>query len=99
MSAVAIVASLLVEGKDALEDHLFDKLELGPTLVCIIIAAVVGYLSIRFMLKIITRYPLSWFALYLAVLGIVILVVQLTASSLFPAFQIPDGMHLIRLGH
>ena len=51
------------------------------------------------MLKIITRYPLSWFALYLAILGIVILVVQLTASSLFPAFQIPDGMHLIRLGH
>ena len=99
MSAVAIVASLLVEGKDALEDHLFDKLELAPTLVGIIIAAVVGYLSIRFMLKIITRYPLSWFALYLAVLGIIILVVQLTASPLFPAFRIPEGMHLIRLGH
>ena len=52
-------------------------------------AAVVGYAAIRFMLKIIAKVPLSWFALYLAVIGIVYLFLQLSGNSLVPAFAVP----------
>ncbi len=60
-----------------------------PTLVGILIAAVSGFLAIRFMLKIISKVPMGWFALYLAILGVVYLALQLTGSSLVPPFAIP----------
>ena len=89
MSAPAIVASLLMEGKDAVEAGYISEIALVPSLIGIIVTAVVGYLSIRFMLRIISGMPLSWFALYLAVIGIVYLVLQISGSSLVPAFTVP----------
>ena len=89
MSAPAIVASLLMEGKDALELGYLDKIQLFPALVGILVAAVVGYLSIRFMLKIIARVPLAWFSLYLAVIGVAYLLLQLTGLLNVPAFAVP----------
>ena len=89
MSAPAIVASLLAEGKDALELGYAESIELVPCIAGIIAAAVVGYLAIRFMLRIIARVPLSWFALYLAVLGVAYLVLQLTGMMNVPSFAIP----------
>ncbi len=89
MSAPAIVGSLLMEGKDALEMGWFTQVALLPSLVGILLAAVVGYFSIRFMLRIIVKVPLSWFALYLALIGILFLLLQLTGSVLVPAFEIP----------
>ena len=89
MSAPAIVGSLLMEGKDALELGYASEIELIPCIIGIIIAASVGYLAIRFMLKIIAKVPLSWFALYLAVIGIIFLVLQLTGNAAVPAFAIP----------
>lgn len=89
MSAPAIVASLLVEGKHAIEEHLFDHLELAPTLVAIVVAAVTGYFAIRFMLELISRIPMAWFALYVALLGLGILLLQLASSPLVPAFSLP----------
>ena len=53
---------------------------------------VIGWLSIRFMLKIISKVPLAWFALYLAVIGVIYLVLQLTGSSIVPAFSIPASV-------
>ena len=50
-----------------------------PTIVGVIAAAVVGYLAIRFMLKLITKVSLNWFALYVAILGVLILALQLIA--------------------
>ena len=44
------------------------------------------------MLKIIAKVPLSWFALYLAVIGIVYLALQMTGSPYVPPFSIPAGM-------
>ena len=90
MSAPAILASLLMEGKDALELGYAKSIELVPCLVGIIAAAVVGYLSIRFMLRIISKVPLSWFALYLAVIGVIYLVLQLTGAMNVPPFEIPS---------
>lgn len=89
MSAPAILGSLLMEGKDALDLGYASEIELLPSLIGIIVAAVIGYLAIRFMLKIITKIPLSWFALYLAVIGILILVLQLTANPSVPPFAVP----------
>lgn len=90
MSAPAIFGSLLFEGKDALENGYLSQLELVPTIVGVAVAAVSGYLAIRFMLKLINRISLNWFALYTALLGIVILLLQLSGFSGLPAFEFPQ---------
>ena len=92
MSAPAILGSLLMEGKDAVAEGYISDISLLPAVVGIIVAAVVGWLSIRFMLKVIAKVPLAWFALYLAVIGVVFLVLQLTGSSSVPAFSIPAAV-------
>lgn len=89
MSAPAILGSLLMEGKDALELGYLSEIAPVPTLVGVLVAAVVGYLSIRFMLRIVTRAPLSWFALYVALIGIGFLLLQLTGNHLVPSFTVP----------
>lgn len=91
MSAPAILGSMLMEGKDAIELGYFNEISLLPALAGIVVAAVVGYISIRFMLKLIVRVPLSWFALYLAVIGIIFLVLQLTGSTIVPSFSVPPA--------
>ena len=92
MSAPAILGSLLMEGKDALELGYFSEISLLPALAGIIVAAAVGYLAIRFMLKMISKVPLSWFALYLAVIGVIYLLLQIAGSSVVPAFAVPAAV-------
>lgn len=92
MSAPAILGSLLMEGKDALDLGYASSIEILPCLAGIVTAAIVGYLSIRFMLKIISRVPLSWFALYLAVIGVLYLVLQMTGTMGVPAFTVPASL-------
>ena len=86
MSAPAIAGALLLEGKDALEEGWFSQLELVPTLVGMVIASLTGYLAIRFMLRLISKVSLNWFALYVAILGLVFLVLQLLQ---IPALSVP----------
>lgn len=92
MSAPAILGSLLMEGKDAISEGYISEISLFPAVVGIIVAALIGWLSIRFMLKVIGKVPLAWFALYLAVIGVIYLVLQLTGSSIVPAFSIPASV-------
>jgi len=89
MSAPAILGSLLMEGKDAVDEGYISSIELVPTLVGVIAAAIVGYLAIRFMLRIISKVPLCWFALYLAVLGVAFLALQYFGLLNVPPFSIP----------
>ena len=77
MSAPAIAGALLLEGKDAIENGWINDLALIPTIAGVIVSAVVGYLAIRFMLKLITKVSLNWFALYVAILGVIFLAAQL----------------------
>ena len=91
MSAPAILGALIMEGKDALEDGYLKEIAVVPSVVGVIVAAVTGYLAIRFMLRVIGRVPLSWFALYVALLGIAWLLLQLSGSSLVPAFAVPQA--------
>ena len=87
MSAPAILGSLLMEGKDALEEGYIHEIAFVPTLVGVVVACIAGFFAIKTMLKIISRAPLSWFALYLAVIGIIYLLLQVGGSSLVPAFR------------
>ena len=80
------LGSLIMEGKDALEAGDFAYISLVPTIAGILVAAAAGYFALRFMLKIIAKVPLSAFAVYLAILGIIFLALQLSGSSLVPAF-------------
>ena len=89
MSVPAVLGSLLMEGKDALENDYLRQMELVPSLVGVVVACAVGFLALRMMLKIIVKYPLRIFSVYLAILGIVYLVLQLTGHPLVPAFGIP----------
>lgn len=91
MSAPAILGSLLMEGKDALEGGAFAFLSanLLPLAVGIVLAAVSGYLAIRYMLKLINRVSLGWFALYVFVLGGIVLYLQLTGQGGLPPVSLP----------
>lgn len=89
MSAPAILGSLLFEGKDAIEMGYLAELSLIPTLVGMVVAAVSGYLAIRFMLQLIQKISLNWFALYAAIVGVVVLVLQLAGVPGVPPFEIP----------
>ena len=81
MSAPAIVAALLLEGYDAYKADVFEGVDMGsfvlPAIVGMIVAGVVGYIAIRFMLNLISRVSLNWFALYVAILGLIFLTLQL----------------------
>ncbi len=86
MSAPAILGSLLIEGKDALEKGYFSQLELAPVIVGMIVAAISGYLAIRFMLQLINRISLSWFALYVAIIGVAVIILQFAVPGFLPSF-------------
>ena len=92
MSAPAIAGSLLLEGKDAIKEGYISQIAFIPSLVGILLAAAVGYLAIRFMLKMIAKVPLSWFALYLAVIGLVFLLLQLSGNAFVPEFVLPAAV-------
>lgn len=89
MSAPAILGSLIFEGKDAIELGYLSELALVPTIIGVIVSAVSGYLAIRFMLRLINKVSLNWFALYVALLGLIILVLQLAGVPFLPAFALP----------
>lgn len=89
MSAPAILGSMIMEGKEAIETGLFSSMEVIPVLVGILVSAVTGFFALRFMLKLITRVPLCRFAVYLAVIGIIFLILQLAGSPSVPSFVIP----------
>ena len=79
MSMPAIVASFLSEGYKAVKDGALQQAgDWGAILVGMVVAGISGYLAIRFMLKIIAHISLNWFALYVILLGILVLVLQAT---------------------
>lgn len=101
MSAPAILGSLLFEGKDAIEMGYLAELSLVSTVVGMAVAAVSGYLAIRFMLRLIQKISLNWFALYVAVVGVTVLVLQLAGVAGVPPFELPAlgaVARLMRLG-
>lgn len=79
MSMPAIVAGILSEGKSALDaGGIQFGADLPAVLIGTVVAAISGYLAIRFFLKLIARVSLNWFALYVIVLGILVIILQMT---------------------
>ena len=76
MSMPAILGSFLSEGYDAYKVGAFTLTDHHAVLVGMVVAAVSGYLAIRFVLHVITRMSLNWFALYVVVLGFVVIYLQ-----------------------
>ena len=77
----AILASFLSEGYDAYKAGALSQAQSGDIIsvvVGVVVAGLSGYLAIRFMLKIITKISLNWFALYVALLGILVIFLQAT---------------------
>ena len=72
LSIPAITASGLLELKEAL--HLLDKSSLTQLLIGTLVSAVVGYLSIWFLLNFLKKYSTLVFIIYRIILGIIILV-------------------------
>lgn len=80
MSAPAIVAGLLSEGYSAMKGGSLAAVsaDLPAIAVGMVVAAISGYFAIRFMLKLISKSTLNWFALYVILLGILVIVLQIT---------------------
>ncbi len=81
MSMPAIVGSLLSEGYSAYKAGALTQMstsELLPIAVGMLVAGISGYLAVRFMLKIIAKVSLNWFALYVILLSIVVIILQAT---------------------
>lgn len=89
MSAPAIAGALLLEGKDAIENGWISDLAIVPTIVGVVVASVTGYIAIRFMLKLMTKISLNWFALYVAILGVIFLAMQLIGVPGVTPFTMP----------
>ena len=85
MSAPAVLGSLLVEGKDAYEAGAFGAVGTMalPVLLGIIVAFVLGMLSVRFMLRQIERISYNVFALYMGVIGILTMILQIVGFGGF----------------
>lgn len=78
MSAPAIVGGLLSEGMAVVREGVSIGPDLPAILVGMLVAGVSGYLAIRFFLKLISRVSLNGFAIYVAVLGILVIILQVT---------------------
>ncbi len=79
MSMPAIVASFLSEGYSAVKaGSLAQSNDWTAILIGVVVAAVSGYLAIRYMLRVIASISLNWFALYVTLLGIAVIVLQST---------------------
>lgn len=76
MSAPAILGGLVSESLAVMEEGIYIGGDLPAILVGMLVAGVSGYLSVRFFLKLINRISLNWFALYVGLLGILVIILQ-----------------------
>ncbi len=75
MSIPAILGSVVLQGAKVISESAIN-VELLPTIVGAVCAAISGYFAIRFMLALISKKRLYGFAIYVAVLGILVLLDQ-----------------------
>ncbi|MHC1787384.1 MAG: undecaprenyl-diphosphate phosphatase [Christensenellales bacterium] len=91
MSAPAILGSFVMEGKDAVEQGGLGSLFSFEILLGVAAAAICGYAAIRYMLKLIQRISFYKFALYVALVGVAVLLMQLTGFAGFPPLSLPQA--------
>ncbi|MEA4854266.1 MAG: undecaprenyl-diphosphate phosphatase [Christensenella sp.] len=82
MSIPAILGGVVFGAKDVAENGLGD-VSLAAVFVGTAVAAVCGFLAIKFMLRLISKYKLYGFAIYTAVIGTIVLINSQMAGSMF----------------
>ena len=82
MSIPAILGGVVFGAKDVAEKGLGD-ISIPAILVGTAVAAICGFLAIKFMLRLISRYKLYGFAVYTAVIGTIVLIQSQMANSVF----------------
>ncbi len=83
MSAPAIFASFVVEVKDVADAGQASALFSFDILVGVIAAAISGFLAIKYMLKLINKISFYKFAAYVAAIGIITIIFQITGFAGF----------------
>jgi len=84
MSAPAILGSFLVELKDVFESGNMSTLFSFDILIGTAFAAISGFFAIRYMLRLIEKISFNKFAIYVAIVGIITIIFQLTGFAGFP---------------
>lgn len=82
LSIPAILGSVVLEVPDVLRAG-FSSIDWGPVLVGMAIAALTGYFAVRLMLRLIKKKKLWPFAVYVAVLGVLVLLDQFVFHLFF----------------
>lgn len=75
LSLPAILGAVVLQGADLLQGNI-EGIGLFPLLIGTVVAAICGYIAVRWMLKIIQRGSLKGFSIYVWILGIGILIAQ-----------------------
>jgi undecaprenyl-diphosphatase len=85
MSIPAILGALVFQAKDIFGETAAAEAGIGivPMIAGVAAAAIVGFIAIRFMLKIVKEKSLIGFAIYVAVLGVLILIDQYAVHLVF----------------
>jgi undecaprenyl-diphosphatase len=83
MSFFLSIPALLAAGLFELKDALGGSISVGETLVGTVVAFVVAYASIAWLLRFVAHHPITWFVPYRVVLGVVLL--ALLASNVISA--------------
>lgn len=83
LSIPAILGALVLQVKDLAEEGTAGGIGAAPIIAGTLTAAFVGFFSIKLMLKIVTERSLRGFALYVAVLGIFVLIDQFWTRLFF----------------
>jgi undecaprenyl-diphosphatase len=80
IAVVALSGATLLYAKDIYETGATNSAA-GPLIVGTVVSFVVGVAALHLLLKVVARRKLGWFAIYCAVVGLAVIVWQLTAGE------------------
>ncbi len=75
MSIPAILGSVALQGYEIVKENALPA-DIFPTLIGMVFAAVSGYFAIKFMIALVSKKKLYGFAIYVAILGVLVLLDQ-----------------------
>ena len=77
MSIPIILAALVLEGYDCIQAGGIGSIDFVPIIFGMITAMICGYISIKFMIKLIKKANYKWFSLYLVLLSISVIITSI----------------------
>jgi undecaprenyl-diphosphatase len=83
LSIPAILGALTLQIKDIVQGNAVESIGVLPIVAGTLTAALVGFFSVKFMLKIVRERSLRGFAVYVAILGILVLTDQFVTHLFF----------------